>query len=1422
MSRFLDMHPDFIDLRRRYESVPLDQEELDGSSILSTVALMKGEEPGKLLYELVSHPLTVVLGEARSGKTTEFRLAADELRANGQAAFFVRIEDLSHAQASPESIANALELDAEEAFDGWLTCTEEAVFFLDSVDEAKLQQVGDYRRAIRVFQKSLRQHLHRIRLAVSCRVTEWRPKDDIAPLRELLPFLAKPLPKREEPQEDFTDAELGLGAGADAGADDQVSDNDVSLVQILPLDTDRITVLAEVRALGDVQEFLDAIRETDAEEFAGRPGDAIDLIELWKEKQRLGTLTELTQHNVTRKLTEEAEAYKDVISAARAREGAERLAAASMLCGAKSFRFAKPEQDPHDALPALNPYDLLPDWQPDEVQALLRRPIFDEATYGRVRFHTEGVRQYLAASWFRVRHEQGCPPRDLLGVFFIQRYGRTVINPTLTTVAAWLAPYVPELMDAVLAHNPEILPDEGDPQAIPVDIRKRVLRDYASRYAGRKRTGHSFDRNGLRRFAHEDLAETINELLLDKATPHDIRTMLLDVVELRKIQGCVEIVSAIALDKNELSDVRVDALGALRACGATDELRKVYAQLLKAKKVPNRLYGWAIYELFPVAIEADELLALIQKAQTIFAPPFKHIEDLLERRLNQTHETKQLQVLIPTLLDWVKPSAQRKGNKLGPTFWLYGSLCICIDKWLEQSNDAPDWMFAALKLIEDQPGGDYGERNSIAGIRASLGEKPQTFRKVYFEHRHTDYAAQHEDGDIYYYQLRCYHELFELVYDDVPWLLDMVDQTQDDRLRFTAFNAAVDLSHVNGLEYKNAEKLEQRAKSHPQLIDHWQKVITPRPRRVWEYMNELRGWTGKLKKRWRRVKAQEYFLPRLPDITVCKNSSDLAGMYDWMRHSGHTYSARDPESLEPLFGQQGVDAFRQGLKVFWKTWEVSTDKPGGPTKVGDHMALVGVACEVADGFDFFVIDQDTAERLTRLAFKELHLPSWFPELLRHHEAVVKAIVFPWLESDISIEQDSQAHPSILSDIVMSSPEVVSLFYDFVYKNAARNMPMAINVRRNVVRMLAEHNGGNKLAEMAGSYLRNKRALTPLHLYWLAIWFQTDAIPALDWLESRLSKLSEKCAKNAVITFTSMLDTFHSGDAVIPVTPAYKCVPVMRRFIPIIHHYLPSEEAPEHHGCFKPDRKDYAYTFRGTLVGALADIPGDGAYHALLEIRDQTEDPYERDWMTKRADDKIGRDGQNAWVPCDVLEFENKHEHAPRTADNLFDIGQKRLIEIKDKLERGDTSLRDLFDVKTDESLLQKYMAERLGELARGRYSVVREAEVDNEKEPDIRLLFADINSTTIEIKWAHKWRLVELEEALTDQLVSQYLKAEDSGHGILLVVNAENGKTWSKRGMKQNFSFDALLNHLSVMAHEIERTTPGVSRLEIIGIDVSR
>jgi hypothetical protein len=125
----------------------------------------------------------------------------------------------------------------------------------------------------------------------------------------------------------------------------------------------------------------------------------------------------MTEGAVTAKLNE-PDRYRpdntDLVPA-KAREGAERIAAALTLV--KTFTLIAPGQEPDPTLAsgALDPGVLRNDWNTAESNALLRRGIFAPSTYGRVRFHHRSTQEYLTACWFKRLLDNGCQRSESSG-----------------------------------------------------------------------------------------------------------------------------------------------------------------------------------------------------------------------------------------------------------------------------------------------------------------------------------------------------------------------------------------------------------------------------------------------------------------------------------------------------------------------------------------------------------------------------------------------------------------------------------------------------------------------------------------------------------------------------------------------------------------------------------------------------------------------------------------------------------------------------------------------------------------------------------------------------------------------------------------------------------------------------------------------
>ncbi|WP_417628545.1 hypothetical protein [Pararhodobacter aggregans] len=99
-----------------------------------------------------SNHRSVILAGAGIGKTHEMWKRAGLKRQMGDAAFFIRIEDII------EDFEQGFEIGDADDFEAWLASSDEAWFYLESIDEARLDDP-------RAFEKTIRRFAHRIRSA---------------------------------------------------------------------------------------------------------------------------------------------------------------------------------------------------------------------------------------------------------------------------------------------------------------------------------------------------------------------------------------------------------------------------------------------------------------------------------------------------------------------------------------------------------------------------------------------------------------------------------------------------------------------------------------------------------------------------------------------------------------------------------------------------------------------------------------------------------------------------------------------------------------------------------------------------------------------------------------------------------------------------------------------------------------------------------------------------------------------------------------------------------------------------------------------------------------------------------------------------------------------------------------------------------
>ena len=198
---------------------------------------------------------------------------------------------------------------------------------------------------------------------------------------------------------------------------------------MLPMSDSQIKVFAEQCGVTDAAAFLAEVARQNAWDFARRPLDLTDLIANWTNSGRLGARAGQHEANVTAKLKDDPERPdRDVLTDTKARLGVERLALALALTRTRTIRSPEQAPDIHMEDGVLQAGKILPDWTEAERQALLRRALFDPATYGRIRFHHRSIQEYLAARRLRAFREVGMSAPTLLRLLFAEPYGVEVCS----------------------------------------------------------------------------------------------------------------------------------------------------------------------------------------------------------------------------------------------------------------------------------------------------------------------------------------------------------------------------------------------------------------------------------------------------------------------------------------------------------------------------------------------------------------------------------------------------------------------------------------------------------------------------------------------------------------------------------------------------------------------------------------------------------------------------------------------------------------------------------------------------------------------------------------------------------------------------------------------------------------------------------
>ena len=233
----------------------------------------------------------LVISEAGAGKTYECLKQAKRLWDAGEPAFFVELTGMATGD-----LRSCLSDEKEARLDAWLSSQSEvATFFLDSIDELNLS-LGSFNLALERFKKGIRSQLGRARIVITTRPIAI----DEELVRRVLPV--PPARSTEADEETFAQVVMGKRDNRQAGDSERDVVPEWRTVGLLPLSDEQIVEFAKSQGVEDAELLLADLENRNAQEFARRPQDLIELCADWRNHKRIRNHREQVSANVRVKL----------------------------------------------------------------------------------------------------------------------------------------------------------------------------------------------------------------------------------------------------------------------------------------------------------------------------------------------------------------------------------------------------------------------------------------------------------------------------------------------------------------------------------------------------------------------------------------------------------------------------------------------------------------------------------------------------------------------------------------------------------------------------------------------------------------------------------------------------------------------------------------------------------------------------------------------------------------------------------------------------------------------------------------------------------------------------------------------------------------------------------------------------------------
>jgi hypothetical protein len=1397
--------------------------------------------------QVMESPRVLIVSEAGAGKTFECQAEQKRRWEQNEPAFWVELATLAGGEMS-----SALGAEALQRFQTWLSDPDSvATFFLDSVDELLLTKAS-FEQALKTVSRGIGMNHARAHFVVTSRPTDF----DRTALITILPF-----PDREEtdaandePGKGFVDTAMGRQATVRRSDKPAVAPT-MRCVSLVALTVEEIQIFVAGKGVTDPKRFTEALIKKNALSFARRPQDLIELANDWKVHGSLRSHREQVSLNVAVKLKGASRRNERELPRDKAVAGARRLALAMLLMRRFVLRHGV-DSDTEDNLDTvLDPSELLIDWSPEEIKALLERPLFGPAGYGRVRFHHRSVVEFLAAEQFAELLQNGVRWRDVATLLFATTpQGMDVIKPNMRPTTIWLAGRQVAVLKEVLRRQPEALLQYGDPESLSERERLKALLAYVERVGGRQREGTDFAPEQVQRIACAEVLAALPAMWRKGIVNPDVRKLLLQLFEALPTSDGSDIAFEVLTDSRANLIERGLAADALVA--SNDAHLPAIAQALAHDRVawPDGPATSIALRLIPMHIRPQQLCSLLDRLSPTPNAPGRDFGPALARHVNDDlFDTAFLTVLrdgvstaIVEGMGWSRSEYPRYRTRRSDLVALLAAICA---KQLAGPPSSVALLCAVIIAVQVSAN-DHERDNAAAKVRVDACAWPPALRCTAFIAAHALLQGIHPTSEAWD-RLNASYESGLIQLDpklDAYWVLEVIaDRGQPAPLRATLLEATLrGLVPPNTTRRTHLKHLRQAVADQPDLVTRLKQAMaapqeTPELKRM--RMQDARRSATYAKKEAKRRAGWSKFTKELigrPDraFSDARVNSTAWNLWKVMRGAGDTgvESGWNRPFLERVFSIDVANRFKQALHPIWRG-----DRPTLPherpadqrnvTLVRWSMGNTAICAEAEDHGWAARLSVQEAELAGRYVPIELNrFPRWLPDLAAAHPEPVRALLVQLIDDELHQLHDPKSHPLTLQHLEYADAAIQTLVVPYleawVQTNAANVAHCSTPVNptyglERVIRLLVKHGSSQVRPVIKEISLRAlaRPAVGGWELLWFSTLFTIDPTSAAQHIEQRLEHYPIKKLGEGARLLGGLFGDRHEALRINPRDHSFS--PELRlRLTRLAYAHVRRQDDVEHLGSYTPDARDAAEHARGTLLGALLDADGPGAWDAKIALAN---DPIIGEFADRAraitAEHEASASEGDALVAKQMQAVLAGIATPPMNRDQMFALLEHRLDDLEDLL-RTDTSPRETWSRVKEEREMRRLIGHELEAMARGAYIVDQESVSAEEKEMDIRLVStASPETGVIELKVGNERSGTDLRDTIQHQLVGKYLRPDRRKAGCLLVTVGRD-RSWDHPVTGDRLDIDGLRHLLAEEALRVEHALHGSVRITTRVLDL--